>query len=996
MNGLQSILSGFLVSSSLIVTFSLFYALYTKGAPAVKPFVLICGTVAIYLFGYAMELASPTLDAMKAWNMVQYVGIPFIPGFWLWFALSYNEVRIVTHAWFRRAIFIVPVTIFLMRITNDFHHLYYSEMVLRTDRAFPVMVLGKAFFYYVYMAFVSACLVTSNLLFIRTARRQGKRWKAESRLLVTGSSFPWVAMILNGINFGNLGLDYSAMIYPVSCVMILFIVFQEHFLKLKPKARDLVFENTDDALLVFDMRGNLADFNPAASRILPGIQARLDAGPQDSAGSEEDTLAMLSAVTPGASCTQFPIRADDVEHHYNVSASSIVDESGRLLGKVIALNDITQITTTLQALAEKEEKLRTVTESISEAFWLRSAETGRFLYVSPAYEKIWGRSVAELYDDPGIFLGSTYSDDRDRVTARFESDRSSEIFDIEFRIVHGNGEIRWVWVRSSPVRGKDGAVAQHAGIGVDITERRRMEERIQSDEKTLDAINRATTELLINRNLPLAISGGLALVGEATGADRVQLFENNWRGNPEHSVTSLNSEWNSGRFSAQIGSPLMQNLPMDLIGPMIDELSEGRVFKGLVSGMPEGTLRSILREQSIQSVLRLPIFANNSLWGFIGFDECKYPRIWTDADVSLLSTFASSIAKAVERSIYEKKIEFMSFHDSLTGLFNRAYFDLALANPDIVDALPLTIVMADVNGLKLTNDAFGHASGDSLLCRAATVMSLECRSSDTIARTGGDEFVILLPKTNSREAAMIVGRIRARAEGFRTETGMLSISFGWETRAESSQSPDEILKAAEDAMYRQKLSESLSMRHSTISMIMKTLYAKNEREQRHSERVAELCERLGAALRMDQEKVRELRTAGLMHDIGKIGVADSILAKKEAPDEAEWTQLRRHPEIGYRILSLVNEYSQIASWVLAHHERWDGRGYPNGTAGSEIPLQARIVAIADAWDAMIYDRPYQAALPRERALEEMIRGAGGQFDPELLKVFLSLMKGGQD
>ncbi len=992
---LPEVIAVFLITSTFIVGFSMVYVLYRKASPATKPFAFICATVAIYLFGYAMELSCVSLESMKFWNLFQYFGIPFIPAFWLLFALSYNDSSLIRLAWFRAAIFIVPILTFILRCSNNIHHLYYADMLLKTDGAFPVMLLKKGPFYYFNVVFVSACLLYSNMLFILSAIHQRGRKKNLYFLLVAGSSLPWLTVILNGIDPGDLGIDYTALVYPVSCVLILFIVFQEQFLKLKPRARELVFESTEDALIVFDEEGQVADFNPAAARILPGLgKPDTTAGP---AANEPGEIgpAILAGIAPGNPPIQLPLVVSERERYYDAKASFIVDESGKTLGTIVTLNDITRITEALQSLAEKEKKLRTVTETIREAFWLRSATTGLFLYASPAFEKIWGQTIGSLYADPETFLKVVHPEDSARVRSWFASAGGAGPSDIEFRLAHGNGKESWVWIRSSPVRDDAGSIVQYAGIGVDITERKRMEKRIESGDRILDAINRTTSEFLMDRDLPKALSGGLALIGEATGADRAYLVENTALEDLTGPTEALKLEWKSGLRPAPAADPFMQKPATVLVSPILDELSAGKVFAGVVSELPEGELKTILEDRAVISILLLPILTNGALWGFLGFDECGYRRVWSEAEISLLSTFADSITKTIERKAYESKIEYMSLHDSLTGLYNRAWFDMALQNSGIVDALPLTIVMADVNGLKLTNDAFGHAAGDTLLRRAATVMSLECGPKDRIARTGGDEFVILLPETDSRETGLLVSRIRARAETFRTETGILSISFGWETRAELERQPDEVLKAAEDAMYRRKQRESLLMRHSMISLIMKTLYAKNERERKHSERVGELCAEFGKRLRMDSEKVKELKTAGLMHDIGKIGVADSILAKREEPEESEWVQLRRHPEIGFRILGLVNEYSRIASWVLAHHERWDGKGYPNGLSGSKIPLQARIIAIADTWDAMIYDRPYQAAMPRDKALQELAGGSGSQFDPELTDVFLAMMGAGQ-
>ncbi len=336
----------------------------------------------------------------------------------------------------------------------------------------------------------------------------------------------------------------------------------------------------------------------------------------------------------------------------------------------------------------------------------------------------------------------------------------------------------------------------------------------------------------------------------------------------------------------------------------------------------------------------------------------------------------------------QAKIQYLSFHDQLTGLNNRRFFEDELRRIDTTSNLPITLVMIDVNGLKLTNDAFGHLLGDKLLQRVAEILRKECRNEDIIARIGGDEFVILLPKTSSEEAERFLNRINAVITQEKINSMSVSVSYGWETKRETEEDLSSIFKKAEDYMYRRKLSESTSMRYKTIEVIIKTLYEKNEREEKHSIRVSELCTQIALALDLNTININELRTVGLMHDIGKIAIDDKILDKSGTLSDSEWLEIKRHPEIGYRILSSLNEYAPLAEYVLAHHERWDGKGYPKGLKGEEIPWQSRIIAVADAYDAMTSHRPYRQALSRGAAIEIIKTNAGTYFDPKITKVFV--------
>ncbi len=347
----------------------------------------------------------------------------------------------------------------------------------------------------------------------------------------------------------------------------------------------------------------------------------------------------------------------------------------------------------------------------------------------------------------------------------------------------------------------------------------------------------------------------------------------------------------------------------------------------------------------------------------------------------------------VFRDFTEKKkirdeITYLSFHDHLTGLYNRGFFEAEMERLDTERNLPITIVMGDVNGLKLINDSFGHAAGDELLIRIAKILKKSFRAADIIARVGGDEYAILLPKTDGSEAQKLINRTLELLLKEKVRDLNLSISFGWATKTDLSQTTDLVTKKAEDDMYNNKLFEGPSVRGRVIDSIVATINAKSPREQAHSERVSDLCIAIGEALKFEEGEIKTLKVFGLLHDIGKIAIADDILNKADGLTDKEYNEIKRHSEIGFRILSTANDMSEIADYVLSHHERWDGKGYPKGLAGESIPLPSRICAIADAYDAMTSDRSYRPALTHEFAVAELLKNSGKQFDSELVDIFV--------
>lgn len=346
-----------------------------------------------------------------------------------------------------------------------------------------------------------------------------------------------------------------------------------------------------------------------------------------------------------------------------------------------------------------------------------------------------------------------------------------------------------------------------------------------------------------------------------------------------------------------------------------------------------------------------------------------------------------------ERKQFQERLEHLSFHDSLTGLYNRTYFEeeLSLLGGDAF--APVGIIICDVDGLKLVNDTLGHNTGDQLLRQTAGIIKQCFREEDLIFRIGGDEFAIILPKSELSLVEQACHRIRKAVESYNVENVEfhLSLSVGFAVSRKTNANIDDVFKEADNSMYREKLHRSKSSRSALVQTLMKALEARDFITEGHADRLQTIAISLGKTLGLSERNLADLRLLAQFHDIGKVGIPDRILFKPGPLTDEEFKEMKRHSEIGYRIAQSAPDLLPIADQILRHHEWWNGEGYPFGIKEADIPLECRILAISDAYDAMTSDRPYRKAMSQEKAFKELINHAGIQFDPKLVPIFIRVI-----
>ncbi|MDD2349953.1 MAG: PAS domain S-box protein [Synergistaceae bacterium] len=570
---------------------------------------------------------------------------------------------------------------------------------------------------------------------------------------------------------------------------------------------------------------------------------------------------------------------------------------------------------------------------------------GNFSEINPTFEKIIGWSKEQLKGCDWKKI--THPDDLPQNIEKYEKFIKREVseYSIEKRVMRYDGSYSWISfeVAALDESGEDDRL--HMWIIQDINERKIAKEALEESERS---------KSVLLANLP--------------GMAYRCLYDRKW--------TLL--------FVSEGCYELTGYRPEDLVN------SKERSFNDLIKEEYKETLwlewgRILAQHSTFRSEYFITTASGESKWVL----ETGQGVYRSDGSVEAIEGIIIDISNLKKK---EEEIQYINDHDHLTDLYNRQYFEKKLSGMNKKENLPLSILVADINGLHLINEAFGQHEGDLVITKSARIIQGCCREKDITARIGGDEFGIIMPQTGNTEAHELLDMIKEACvrynENNRSRSPEINISMGYSTIEEELELVEDAMKTANEYMRNRKLFSQQSSYSDIISSIMTTVYEKSQETEKHAERLAELSTKTGRMLNLMEKDLGELQLLGMLHDIGKIGIDDKILNKPGKLTEEEWVIMKRHPEIGYRIAKASHKLSRIADYILSHHERWDGAGYPKGLKGEDIPLLSRILAVADAYDAMTEDRVYRKAMSKKQAIEEIKKNSGSQFDPLIAKIFI--------
>ncbi len=340
----------------------------------------------------------------------------------------------------------------------------------------------------------------------------------------------------------------------------------------------------------------------------------------------------------------------------------------------------------------------------------------------------------------------------------------------------------------------------------------------------------------------------------------------------------------------------------------------------------------------------------------------------------------------------QEEIRFMSQHDFLTKLYNRYNFEQELTRINVERQHPISLIIGDVNGLKLVNDAFGHLEGDKLLQEIADIFKKAVRSEDIISRWGGDEFAVLLPQTSSEDAQRVLQRINDLTEKSFYKTVKPSIAIGIATKLNMDKSITDTLNEAEEAMYNNKAIHGPKFRHGLVEHLVSILNKKIDGHEIHIKLIASLITQYAEYYSLQKQELNDLLLLAKFHDIGRVTLKDELINKRSDYTDTELLKIKTHPEIGSRLVATIPEMQQMAIPILHHHEWFNGNGYPNSLRGEDIHHHARLFAVIDAYESMTGKRSYRPSKTHTEAINEIEKFSGKQFDPEFVVKFIKMIK----
>jgi|AntRauTorckE6833_2_1112554.scaffolds.fasta_scaffold01231_2 diguanylate cyclase (GGDEF)-like protein/PAS domain S-box-containing protein len=723
------------------------------------------------------------------------------------------------------------------------------------------------------------------------------------------------------------------------------LILNNNKLKKNEKRLNITLQSIGDAVITTDLDGNIDRMNSKAEELTGYNYSEVEGKNLDNIFKIYNAKTMEQVTNPvkvvlktgkvvGLANDTTLVAKDGTKRQIADSASPIENEDDEILGVILVFSDVTEQYEAKEKLRKSEERYSTLFNTMLEGCQVINYDW-EYLYINDALTKQVEISRNELIGNKMTEIFPGIEDTHMfNVLKKCMNKRKTQEFENEFTLPDGTS--RWFKLRAHPV--PEGIFV----LSNDITDRKFAQKKMRRE-------NRWYKSLYKNSDDPIVVL------------------------DKDHCVVDINQAF-VDKFGYKIEKIKGQNLD-DILNIGKEDSANKNLTEQLLTGNTveqEGT-RYTKDGKPIECIIKgIPVKLNGEFIG--GY------AVYNDI---------------TDRKKQEGKVRYLSLHDNLTDLYNRAFLETEIRRLDVKRQLPISMIMIDLNGLKLVNDSYGHKTGDKFLLKTAEVLKNTFREEDIIARWGGDEFVILLNKTSRDTVEKLAKRIKNKKTSVdvgKDENMPLSLAVGYSVKTDEDESVYNLFINAEDMMYKDKLLEKQSVSSNIVNTLLTTLQQKSQESKDHSERMKKLAINLGEKINLKSSELERVSLLAVLHDIGKTTIPEEILNKPGELNIEEWEKIKGHPATGFRICSEVEEFSHIAQEILSHHERWDGTGYPQKLKGTNIPLLSRIISIVDAYDVMISERVYSKKKSKNESINELKNNAGSQFDPNLVDKFIQIIR----
>lgn len=757
--------------------------------------------VSIYSFGYAFEILCTSIEWVKFWIKLEYLGIAFLPVAWLMFALNFIGQREKLKKSIFMLLNIVPVITLIMNYTNDFHHLFYKKIYMNNDGIFPIVELIKGPFYWVNIAYTYAVMLVGLIIFIVAYFKAVPIVRKQILLLIIAWVIPWISDIVYMLRLLSLDLDLCPLAFSLSGIISSFAILNFKLLKLTPIALEKVFSNMLDGVIILDAENNIVNFNKSSKNIISELNG-IEAGEKKIDEVLKEYKGVLKAVSSDSyNESLITIESNNQLRYYKMNINNIYEKTGKFIGKILILNDVTEIQLQQKKLSENYNFLQTLMDAIPNPIYSKD-EHGVYNHCNTAYTEFLGIKKDE-------FIGSTsYEVFEEKLAESYEKadkklfkEKRTQVY--ESKLMNKDGTHHDVIFNKSVVGNEDGNNKGLVGVIVDITEQKKNQEKMDKLLKLREAmlmIGYSINEISdINDLLQLILDKVIDCVDDRSSGSVLLLDHDK---NLKIAVAKGYSSEEIKTFSIKLEEHFAwfnsgENINKTVIFNGIDKLNDINMLD-----TEEGI--------KIKSAISSPIIIDGELYGFINIDS-MYNNIFNEGDLELMEYMRNQVSIAIAKhKLYEETL-YLSRYDKLTNLYNRSYFEQLIHNDiynEDVDKKEFLVVVFDLNGMKFVNDNYGHLAGDKLLRTFSKGLSSLVGGSDIVGRIGGDEFVGVFFNIDSKS---LIKRFEELVEHFKNNyiihednKIVCSYSYGIASFPRDGREYKELIKIGDERMYEYK------------------------------------------------------------------------------------------------------------------------------------------------------------------------------------------------